>query len=236
MINIEEYLSVGRPIPTEIGECKFIKVYDYPIMSSHLYLIQLSKYEIINLLKKQKKSKDMDEFIKEISNADLFTIVANIADISKAYIEVLSYSIENFDITKVNKDNFNEIRDLIMKINCLQEEEYNTNPEIQKTIERSRRVKNQNLDNVKFSDIISSVCVGCGYTYKEVGEFSLYQLYLAYQRLGYFKNYDTSTLFATVSSDKINIESWSKHIDLFKKESHGITYDQFKKNIGSAIE
>ncbi|MEH6944818.1 hypothetical protein [Bacillus sp. JJ722] len=59
---------------------------------------------------------------------------------------------------------------------------------------------------------------------------------MTYYRIGHIKNYDTSTLFATVSPPKLKIDSWSKHIDIFADEKHFITKEEFNKNTGSAFK
>ena len=92
---------------------------------------------------------------------------------------------------------------------------------------KSKKFKSEGIE---FEDIVSSVAVYTGYTYEQINELTLYQFYTTFQRIGAFKSYDTNTLFATVSTEKINIESWCKHIDLFEnEEKEGLTRDAYNK-------
>jgi hypothetical protein len=60
------------------------------------------------------------------------------------------------------------------------------------------------------------------------------QLYSVFYRLGAFKNYETTTLFATVSGD-VKIESWSKKIDMYERETSRIKKQDFDKKYGSLL-
>ena len=53
---------------------------------------------------------------------------------------------------------------------------------------------------------------------------SIYSFNKIFQRIGQFKNYDTSTLFATVSQD-VKIDAWYKSTDI-EKELAYITEEQ----------
>ncbi|PAD70726.1 hypothetical protein CHH83_02665 [Bacillus sp. 7586-K] len=236
MKNIPEFYILGRPIETDIGEINFIKVGEYPDYFSDLQMISMSKDEIIYKYSSINKNNELDDFINELKKYELFDIVTQLPEFVEPYTNIFIKVFNNEDILPlINKDNFNDIRTTILLMNCQKEDKINPNPEIQKALERSRRVKNQENGNIAFSDIVTSIVGFNGLTYDNINNMTIYQLYMTYYRIAQIKGYDTSTLFATVSTEKINIESWSKHIDLFEEEKHVISHEQFKKTTGKVL-
>lgn len=236
MINEKSFYILGEPIDTEIGECNFLKVIDYPDYFMELNIMSLSKNHLINkynqLIEKD-KDPSLIAFVKEMEKFNLFDLVASIPELQQAYIRIFAKVFNSEEILyKINEANFDFIRKLILDMNVAKEEVINPNPEIQRAIERSRRVKSSDGDKVDFCDIVTCLVGDKGFTYDEVNEFTIYQLYMTYHRIAQIKNYNTSTLFATVA-EKVKIDSWSKHIDLFAEENHAITKEEFEKSAGS---
>jgi len=235
-MDIPEFYILGLPIETEIGECQFIKVKDYPDYFNDLQIISLSKDHLIYKYGQLNKNGKLDEFIAELNKLTLFEIATNLPELQQSYYRVLVKVFNTEEVLKhIHQDNFDNFRKLIMTMNCLKEEEINPNPEIQRALERSRRVKAQEKEKLTFADMCSSVVGFNGLTYQDINEFTIYQLYMTYYRIAHIKNYDTTTLFKTVSND-VKIDSWSKHINLFEEENHFIDYKKFKKQTGSVFE
>lgn len=237
MKDIPEFYILGLPIETEIGLVDFIKVKEYPDYYQELHLFSMSKEELIYRLSEVNKNGSLNELIELIKPLSLFQISTMLPDLANAYYKIFTRVFNSEDsLSKINESNFDYYRKLIMRMNVLKEEKINPNPEIQRAIERSKRLKVAEGDRITFADIVSSVVGYNGLSYKDINEFTLYQLYMTYYRIANIKNYDTSTLFATVSAEKINIESWSKHIDLFEEEQHAFTVEQFDKKVKSVFK
>ncbi len=236
MQNIEEFYILGLPIQTDIGDAHFIKIKDYPDYFAELQAVGMSRLEIIHRYKELNKNGEMDEILNELEKSDLYDMSVGLPDLRLAYYKVFSKVFGDDEVvSKINKENFEFYRNLVMRMNYVKEEEINPNPEIQRAIERSRRVKQQNQEKMTFSDICSSIVVQSSNTYNDILEMTIPQFFTTYYRIGQFKNYDTSTLFATVA-EKVDIESWSKHIDLFQEENHFISESEFKNKTGSVFE
>jgi hypothetical protein len=235
MMDIKEFYILGLPIKTDIGECQFIRVKEYPDYFMDLQVVSLTKLHLINKYSEINKDGSLNEFIDEMKKHDLFELVFTIRELQESYIRLFS-KVFNDDksILKITKENFDYYRKLIMEMNCLKEEVINPNPEIQRAIERSKRVKASESEKLEFHDIVSSVVGYNGLTYRDLNEFTIYQLYMTYYRIAQIKNYDTSCLFATVS-DKVKVDSWSKHINMFEEEKHYVEHDKFKKTTGSVF-
>lgn len=237
MKDIEEFYILGLPIETEIGKAEFIRLKDYPNYFADLQIIGMSKLEILHRYSELNKNGELNELLEELNKLDLFTISFSLEEIRQAYIDIFSKVFGNEKVLeKIDGKNFNSYRQTIMKMNCVQEEEINPNPEIQRAIDRSKRVKAQGQGKLTFADMCSSIVAHSGVTYEDMQNWTIYQFHMTFQRIGQMKNYDTTTLFATVPTEKpVNIESWSKHIDLFEKEEHFVTDSQFKKSTGSVF-
>lgn len=236
MKDIKDFYILGLPIDTDIGQCEFIKVKEYPDYFADLQIMSLNKLHIIYKYRELNKNHELDELINELEKLTLFEIVTGIPEIQMAYYRVFLKVFGNEEVLyKINNKNFDYYRKLVMDMNCIKEEIINPNPEIQRFIEKSKRVKQQESDSLTFADIVSSVVGFNGLSYKDINEMTVYQLYMTFHRIAQIKGYDTSTLFATVSTEKIKIESWCKHINLFEEEKYAIEYNKFKQTTGSII-
>lgn len=225
MQDIKEFYILGLPIETPIGNCSFVKVKEYPELFTQLNVISITKDQIIQSYGNTDVDKQVVELLKTMS---LYEIILTSEELRDVYVKLFA---KLFDDEKaffqITNDSFEYYRRLILDMNCIKEEKINPNPEIQKWIEKSKKFKQQQSGGLSFADIITSVAMFSGMTFEQVNELTLYQLYGSFQRIAFFKNYDTATLFSTVSVEKIDIESWCKHIDMFTEEQHGISKEQF---------
>lgn len=236
MKDIKEFYILGEPIETEVGLCSFIKVREYPDFFFDLQTIALNKANIIYSYQKINKNGQLNEIVELLYKLSLYEIIRELPELNDSYVRVFSKVFGSADnLHLINAETFNYYRQLIMDMNNIKEEKVNPNPEIQRAIERSRRVKQHEGDKLEFSDIVTSIVGFNGLTYKDVNEMTLYQLYMTFQRIAQIKGYDTSTLFATVSADKVQIDSWCKHISLNFEEQHSISHDEFKRTTGNVI-
>lgn len=241
--DIEEFYIIGLPIKTDIGLVRFITVKEYPVLSMKLGVLQTDKNRIIcefaKMLEQQKDEQErlkLEMFIKEVEKSSFYEIVTGFEDLDTGYRELFA---ELFDDAhawdKVDAKTFDYYRDLLIKMNGITVPETNPNPEIQKWIDKSNRVKQQNNDDgLDFTSMISSLFV-VGHSFKDINNLTMYQFYMAFQRLAKFKEYDSTTLFATVAPD-VKVENWFKTIKLGEKESSFMSKEIFSKDIGSAFK
>lgn len=236
----------AEPIKTQFGDVRFLTYMEFLTHSATLNVISMNslhlyyyfKREVDNLPKKDKD--DLLKGIEELKKISLHEIVTTTDNILEAYLSIFKLVLEEEYFNKVedileNEDVFMGMRQLIMDMNFLTEDPVSENPEIQEYYEDRKRMKQKESNKQDASDIITSIVAGTSKSYEDVKNWTVIQVYAMYYRIGAFKNYDAQTLFATVSSD-IKIESWSKNIDLFEKESVGIEYSAFNKQYGGLFD
>lgn len=231
MEDIDEDLYIlGIPIKTSIGYCHFLKVKDYPRLIEDLNVVSLTKLHYIHAFKKNNEDA---EAIEQIEQLDLLSIVANLPDVFDAYQRVFNHFFKGEEVINniQTVEEFEYCRNLILKFSCIQEEIVNPHPEIQESIERGRRVKASKSGGLKFSTIVTSVSAIGKKNYEAIREMTLFQLYMDFYRIAQEINYHTSTLFATVA-EKVDIDDWSKTINMFEEEKHGLTRSEFSKIAG----
>ena len=223
----EEFYILGLPVKTDIGYCHFLKVKDYPKLNRDLQIVSLTK---LHFLHQFRENNDDKELLEELEKLSLAQIVFSLDEIKEAYIRVFTHFFQDEEaIYKIqSEEEFEYYRALILKLSCIKEEKINPNPEIQRAIERSKRVKAQESEKMEFADIVTSVSAIKGVGYDEIQEMSLYQLYMDFYRIAQVKSYEASILFATVA-EKVEIESFNKHIDMFEEEKHSLTRNEFSK-------
>lgn len=130
-----------------------------------------------------------------------------------------------------DEEMFMEVRQAVMDMQMLVEDHVNPNPEIQAGYDAKRELDAQSGDPITPLDIVSSIVAGTSNSYEEVCNMTVIQVNATFQRLGMFKNYDTSVVFASAGAD-IKIDSWSKSLELYGKEEHGIKKKDFDSKFG----
>lgn len=136
------------------------------------------------------------------------------------------------ELVFLNEELFKDIREKIMDMNVITEDEVSPNPEINAALERSRKYRRAKSKNDQtFVDIVTSIVSSSSNSFEQVAKMNVHQVYGIYQRIAQIKNYDASILYSTVAPD-VKIEAWDKHIDLFKEESTAVKKSEFMKKTG----
>lgn len=228
----------GEPVETSLGTVRFLTYKEFLLNQSQLSLIGMNilhiYYYFVNQIPKHETEKL--EQLKPMKELSLWEYVKNENQFEQVYRFVFNLLTEFKDEHTVDdimndKNTFMAMRKLIMDMNVIIEEEVSPNEEIQRAIERSRRVKQTDSEQQSFVDIITSIVAQTPNDFEKVNNMNVMQIYALYARLNAIFNYKTSTLFATVA-EKVNIELWNKHIDLFERKSDTLTKDEFNKNFG----
>lgn len=242
-MNERDKYIFGKPIDIGLTKIRFMTYLEY---LDHYYELSVISFNVLHLYYHYKKQfdamilnqKDKDEVyssLEEMKKLTLFEIVADDDSIKESYKKILRLLLEDENcIDEIFKDEqlFMNVRYLIMDMQALKEDEVNENEEIQSYIDADRELKSQEAEKQSFIDIASSIAANSGFRYEEIADMTVLQVYSTYYRIGALKSFDATTLFATVS-DKVKIESWSKHINLFENEKAGMKLSEFNKKYGN---
>lgn len=232
----------GEPVETSLGTVRFLTYKEFLLNQSQLSLIGLNilhiYYYFVNQIPKHEK--DKLEQLKPIKEIPLWQYVKEDSQFENVYRMVFGLLIdftEGFSVDDIMNDQeiFMSTRKLIMDMNVITEEEVSPNEEIQKAIERSRRVKQTDSEKQSFVDIITCIVAQTPNDFEKVNKMNVMQVYALYARLNAIHNYKTSTLFATVA-EKVTIELWNKHINLFESKSDTLTKTEFDKGFGGLLK
>lgn len=233
-----DHFIFGESIETNIGTVRFLTYKEFLLNQSELSLIGMNIlhifYHFKNQLPKNAKNELLElEKLKEVS---LWEFIMNSDQFHQVYRHVFDLLVDfkdgmNVDNIFETKELFDAMRQLVMDMNVIVEEEVSPNEEIQRGIERSRRVKQDGSEKQSFVDIITSIVAQTSNDFEKVNSMNVIQIYSLYARLNAIFNYQTSTLFATVA-EKVNIELWNKHIDLFERKSDTISKTDFENSFG----
>jgi len=235
----------GEPIETRFGIIRYLTYKEYLKYLPYLSLISQNTLHLYYQFKRIYKEKGIlnDEKTKtaleQMKKSSLYEIIITREEMLGAYILVAQLVLdlnEEINLEKIfgTEEDFMFFRKLIMDMNVLTEEEVSPNEEIQNAIERSRRVKQKETEQQSFVDMVTSIVASTNHSFEEVCKMTVFQVYATYARIGAIYNYHASTLFATVA-EKVKVESWNKHIDLFAQESDVLTKDEFDNKFGSIL-
>lgn len=234
-----DFFIFGEPIETKFGKVRFLTYKEFLTYQSYLSSISMNSLHIFYYYKKIiKNATDEDlKVLEELKNTNLYEIVLSTPQFLQVYVDIfnmLTTFNDGFELAHLfeNQDDFMEMRQLIMDMNVITEEEVNPNEEIQSYIDASRELKQQESEKQSHTDIISTIVVGVGVDYDTVLNWNVIRVYSALLRISAFKNSEITALFATVS-DKVKLETWQKHIDLFEKEKTGMKMSEFNKKYGN---
>jgi hypothetical protein len=195
MQDIKDLYILCQPIETKIGQLRFIKVQEYPEMMKYVQLLFVDKIDLLQFINKEYR-----KLIEQISLLELIKKL-NIEPIymRKYFSEMFKFFFANdvFDLVQTDEE-LNYYRDLIKQMNQIHYEKPCSNPEIEKFNIFKRLLQKKKGQDVTFESIYTSVWVGTG---MKPDDMCIYQLYALFSRISQFKNYDTTSLFATVTSE-----------------------------------
>lgn len=219
MQNIKELYILGKPISTQLGNFRFVKVKEFDKLMPYISYLNLQKFEIIDAIRKI--SPEIAKEVKDMSFIDLIKETVDVFEVHSVYKKLFVFLTgeDLFDNIETDEE-FEKYRDLIMEMNAIQKEEKNINPEIQKWNNYSKMYsKMKSNGDTSFESIYTSVEA---FTGRDVNEMTIYKMYAIFNRISQFKEHDMTVLFRSVS-DEVKITPWYKHIDVNKKDEKQLT-------------
>lgn len=237
MDNVKDFYIIGLPIDTEIGKLYPTLMEDYPTLLKYLGVLTLEKDDLIISLSAIAKENDgfqpLVDYAKDVSLFE-FAITFKGEDYKGTFIQDIYIQFKELFKFCFKDDVFDKIQDneefeyyiqLIKDVNDVQYEKPNPNPEIARFDRLKKKLQDMKGETVTFEAMYSSVLLSSGI---HPNKMTIYQFNKAFDRIGHFKSYDTTTLFKTVdTSGKLDVHPW---YSMTKKEEPSlITEEQLNK-------
>jgi hypothetical protein len=229
MEDIRELYITGKPIDTEIGQLYFIKVNEYDEFVKYMPYLDLEKFEVINAIKT--KDSRLAKHLSNISFVDIIKVYYDIFELYEMFKGLFKLCFKEDVFDKVMDDvQFEYYRSLIRKINCINHEKKNPNPEIERFNQYKREYdKKKSNGGLTFEAVYTSV----GLFRQDVDDLTLYKLYAYFNRIAQMKNNEAMTLYNSVTGS-VNVEAWYKHIDLLAVEEK-TTLEEYSRDAGQIL-
>lgn len=238
MENIPELYILGNPIDTRIGKLYPVKIKDYYEFLKHQYTLLFEIDDLVKIFKMIcQQDSSYNFFVNYLKSSNLFDFLClfkqdeprEIKWMYEFYIkfkELFQFCFKEdvFDLIQSNEE-FEEYRELIKNVNYIKVEKPNPNPEIERRNKLKRLLEQNRNDNITFEAMFTSIEAITG---RDPNEMTIYRFHKLFERICQIKNYDTSTLFATISSEA-KIEPWYKDIAISAKNENYITEEQLRK-------
>lgn len=213
------YLNVLTMTKNELfAKLKNIEQLDQGIETILSILSSVSLFEFLNIMKRYPIE---DE--KQRQNSVIHLI--GLYDLYVTFKDMFEFCFKEDMFDKISSsEEFEMCRDLIIEINCIPYEKPNPNPEIERYNQMKRLMQKNKGESIDWESMYTSVGLALG---RDPDDITLYKFHKYFERIAQFKNYDTSTLFATVS-DKVKIEPWFKKIEYEEDAPLTISEEQLK--------
>jgi hypothetical protein len=133
---------------------------------------------------------------------------------------------------KITRDNYDYIRNEIIKINNIRLPKQAKTKELQEWFDKAYKAKNmQNKNAGDMEDIITSIMAFVGYTPEEIKKMTVYQINKLIARLNKISEYKANIQFLCAGAEKIKLEHWSNKIE--DKDDISVDYNDFVSTMKS---
>lgn len=136
------------------------------------------------------------------------------------------------DGKKIDRDNYDYIRKMIIKCNGIRLPKQSKNKELQKWFDKSYDHKKDDTD---MEDILTTVMAYTGYTPEQIRKTTIYQVNAFIARINKLKEFDTQIQCMCAGAEKIKLEPFTKHINLFEEDKISTSLDKFKQQMGGLL-
>lgn len=139
----------------------------------------------------------------------------------------------------VNRDNYDHIRNEILKINNIRLPKQAKNKELQKWFDKDYRAKHniKNGDsNIDMEDIVVGIMSTLGYTPKEMSEMTVYQINKLIETINKREEFHMNIQFLCVGCKDIKLKSWLEHEPYDKEEKNSTDFNTFMNGTKSMLK
>jgi hypothetical protein len=227
-MNDLKYIFAQPDYIDNVGEIYPITLKDYDKFQECSQLLYISRshfeenqYPLFMLLfmSRQQLGLTFDEFVKKLE--DLFYLTTQnqfkfFETKNNAWFQYKYKDNKGFPQYKIiNMNNYDIVREIIMKQNLMFEQKVFKNKTVQEWANKVLENKQKNAPKITIEDIITTVSVVTGKHYKDLLDYSIYQVYSDFYRVRKVKNFDASILSSVASMGSVSIQDFAEQLDMF---------------------
>lgn len=204
-----------------VGNIYPIKVEDWDEFDSYLNVLMISKKHI-----EVKIDEDVpllhrivlgirDESINQMF-CEIFNLITR-TDSFRLHSSPEEYFFMNDEDKIVDADNYEEIRNTVLRQNLLFEPKVYKSKMMQEWAEKVLEARSKNSANITMEDMITTVACLSGKHYWDLEKYSIYQLKCEFQRWNKIKQYDTtSILYANpYAASEVKLDHFAEYLDMY---------------------
>ena len=131
----------------------------------------------------------------------------------------------------INKDNYDFIRNSIIKMYGVHLPKQAKTLELQKWFNKASKAKGKN-NKTDMEDIITTIVAVTGIEFDKIKAMSMYQINKLIERINKVKEYDVNVQFLCVGAKDIKLTSYLEHLDNEREEKLSVPLDELSKSMG----
>lgn len=115
----------------------------------------------------------------------------------------------------VTNETYDRVREVIMQQNLLFEPKMFNDPLAQEWANKVLRARAKG-STMTIEDMVTTVHVYSGISYKEIEQYTIYQLYASFNRLTLLKGYDTGIALKIAGAEKMEVKHYAERLEMFR--------------------
>lgn len=132
----------------------------------------------------------------------------------------------------ISRDNYDLIRNSIIKANSLKLPKQAATKELQEWFDKTRNFKNKEK-GAGVADIATTIVAITGLTFAAIKDMSIYQINHLIARINKIKQYEAEVQFITAGASDIKLTNYLEHISDDNEEKLSSSLSEVKKKLGS---
>jgi hypothetical protein len=228
--------GIDKKTPIIIHPIKLLAYNKFQDCSKLLYVSKNhfadTNYSLLELLFLARESLEIsyEDLINKL--CQLFSLVTH-KEVIFVTDKYEGFLIDNINLIHVN--NYDAIREIIMKQNLMFEQKVFKNKKVQEWANKVIEAKTKNQPKIGMEEIITTVSTFTGKHYWDLQNYTIYQIYSDFYRIRKMKSYDTTTMAKSHGAD-IEIDDFAEDLDIYKNPYDSLFVSKNKlSNLNKAL-
>lgn len=229
-----------------IGTLKPMNILEFEKNKKWFSILQLTVKTLLREI--DDKDKEQRKLIREtVRDFDVITSIPQNLEALKILLSIC-FNDDNIMINKdlygkttiflgngyIDRDNFDYVKGQIIKYYCIKLPKQAPSKKLQKFYDMSYRLKNKGSQELE--DLITGITVLTSYKLDEICNLTLYQINAIASRINKVKETDINVKLLCAGAEKVKLDSYFAHIDMFGEEKISTDFNTFKQEMGNFMK